>query len=240
MTYPHPYRAPSGDLDGPRHLRRDDPVAGGHGGRRAAGRPLADDYYRLSHHSITGARLVDGHVGDLGLAAALLGELLGEGAVVLQHGLVLARPGPLSSHSALTMGILERVHGEREPLPLVDWLKFLAGGAHRDVAERLLVGRHVTAFETGLLRKRTVYEPVDTNDWYWVGLDIANRLGEDRPMTIHQLLLAGLAAATNVLAAVMGERAGAERLGSRLAALPAAAQHLLHATRETVTDLAGL
>jgi hypothetical protein len=222
---------------GPRHLRSgeqqrfEQPAEPAH--------PLADDYYRLSHKAYGGGQLIDRGVLDVGLAAALIGELLHGEHIAFENGMII----PLRSHparSAATMAILEHIRAETDPLPVVDWLRFVATSAYDDVAQRLLLGRHVVAYDVGRIRKRRVYEPVNVNAWEWVRIDIANRINSGRPLTYHQLFLAGLAYVTNLLNLVMGHMSGADEVPDLLTNLPPADQALLQVIYQTVADLARL
>ena len=54
---------------------------------------LADDFWRLAHHDVSGKPRLNGRAAGLGLAAALLGELMWAGKIT-------ARDGRLCLHSA--------------------------------------------------------------------------------------------------------------------------------------------
>jgi len=97
---------------------------------------IADDLYLLAHHERTGRPHLQPRAVGLGLAGALLAELVLPGAIRIWRGLVIPGGGP-PPPDALAHTILSAVTGEREHHPVRDWLLFLARTAAGDVASRL-------------------------------------------------------------------------------------------------------
>lgn len=130
-----------------------------------AGRVLADDFYRLAHHDVTGKPRLHTRAVGIGCAAALLTELVNTRhinvadnrvAVVGQHP-----PADSLAHVVLDQLIAEagREHSVRT------WLAFLAGQAAEQVANRLLRAGHVRMEAARRLGRQTgvLYVPVDMN-----------------------------------------------------------------------------
>jgi hypothetical protein len=96
---------------------------------------VADELYLIAHHELTGrAHLAPRAVG-LGLAGALLAELVLAGAISIEAGAV-ASVWPDQAGDQLTAAVAARIAGEHIH-PVADWLAFLARSAPGDVAARL-------------------------------------------------------------------------------------------------------
>lgn len=109
-------------------------------GLRGTGR-LADDLYLLAHHETTGKPRLQPRAAGLGLAGALLAELMLAGRIRCWRGLIIpAGDGPAVESPAvddLAGRLLGLVTGEDEHRPGRDWLLYLAPTATGDVAARL-------------------------------------------------------------------------------------------------------
>jgi len=128
------------DRNAPRHHGH--PAAG----RDHLGRPLgaglagtglaADEVYLMAHHDLTGRPVLQPRPLGLGLADALLAELMLGGGIGLRYdGAVLAgRTWPADD---LGRRVRDQIAIEPEPRPLTDWLAYLARTAAPDVAARL-------------------------------------------------------------------------------------------------------
>jgi hypothetical protein len=97
---------------------------------------LADDLYLLAHHDVTGKPFVHRRALGLGLAGALLAELIFSDRVTISMGLVLVadRTLPRDELACIIVGLLTREHQEHQ---LRDWLTVLSAAAARDVPIRL-------------------------------------------------------------------------------------------------------
>jgi hypothetical protein len=94
---------------------------------------LADDLYLIAHHDRTGRLLLSPRAAGLGLAGALLAELMLAGAIQITAGTVTA--GPCPPGDALAAGVLGQVAAEQRH-PAQEWLAFLARTAPAKVAGR--------------------------------------------------------------------------------------------------------
>lgn len=108
---------------------------------------VADDLYLIAHHEVSGRPYLSPRAAGIGLAGALLAELLAAQppAVTLERGHVLplyrkngtpvaryARPeDPVTGH------VLDLVVAESPPRPVRDWLLFLGKTSAAQIAGRL-------------------------------------------------------------------------------------------------------
>ena len=147
----------------------------------------------MAHQDSTGRPYLQPRATGIGLAGALLAELL------LARGVSLSSDGTLRASGVappdqLTAQVQHQIAGEREPLPAGEWLQFLGRTAAADVARRLA--------EAGYLI-RTPRRPWRAERWVPADSDCAfmplNRarsaLDSSRLPTVHAAALAGLAAA---------------------------------------------
>ncbi|GII88993.1 hypothetical protein Ssi03_69830 [Sphaerisporangium siamense] len=181
----------------------------------------------------------------LGLAAALLGELMlaeriavhkVQGETRLQAGAPRQGEGAGAGHpehgrDMVTRAVLDHIVAEPSH-PFRTWLQFIARTAHADIATRMTAA--------GLLRPQRMrlssrYLPVDANQAAWpVGrLNLAVRRRE--PLNTQDRVLLGLLVATGVGRHVLWEH-NAAYLAQSAAGLTAPLQELLAQTEAAVGD----
>ncbi|MBT8228020.1 MAG: GPP34 family phosphoprotein [Dactylosporangium sp.] len=142
---------------------------------------LADEFFRLAHHDTTGRPLLHPRATGLGLAAALLGELLSERKIFIQEGRLYPwqRTPPTD---ALAHATLDQLLAQPQHTEVRVWLGFLSTSAYPDVAGRLWRAGHVRPVtERRLLRRDVVtYVPTDllTAAGPWIHLTSILRWGE--------------------------------------------------------------
>ncbi len=153
---------------------------------------LADDLYLMAHHEVTGKPLLQPRAVGLGLAGALLAELVLAGRIRVGPGGV-AVAGAAPSGDALADSVLALVHGEEQRRPARDWLLFLARTAAADVARRLAGSGYLTRVRHGWRGERWV--PVDAECAFVPLARVKSALSPSRPLNVHGAALAGLAAA---------------------------------------------
>ncbi len=122
---------------------------------------LADDLFRLAHHDRTGRPLLHASVAGLGLAAALLAELVVAEAIVIESDqvCVVSRTPP---PDVLAHTVLGQLAGEVAGHTVRTWLAFLSQTSRERVALRLLRSGHVRP-EAGrrlLTRSRSMCPPI--------------------------------------------------------------------------------
>jgi len=158
----------------------------------------ATDFWRLSHHERSGQPLAPQRIVAIGLAAALLAELLLEDRIGFHHDNVV----PVTEfppRDALTHQVLDQLNGEAR-LPVQVWLRHLAQTSYAAVAERMVRQRLVTEVEHRRLlgRSRVTYRPVDPNVAGWPAARLHMSLLHRRPFTEPDAVLAGLAKTTGL------------------------------------------
>ena len=153
---------------------------------------LADDLYLLAHHEVSGKPLLQPRAVGLGLAGALLAELMVLGKIrMMPGGVAVADPAPPGD--ALGASVLGSVSGEREQHAAQTWLLYLARTAARDVARRLARSGYLAPARRGWRGERWV--PVDAECAFAPLARVKSALNPSRPLNVHGAALAGLAGA---------------------------------------------
>lgn len=157
---------------------------------------LADDLFLSAHDDVSGRPRLPGRAAGLGLAAALLGELIMFRKVSLQRGhVVVVDRGPVPD--ALAHLVFEEVRREPEPSPVWDWLSYLARDSYDRVAQRMMREGLLTTGSRGFLRGGG-YQPVDLNAAAWPLVRLAQKLSRREDMALPDIVLAGLVRATGL------------------------------------------
>jgi len=179
---------------------------------------LADDLYLLAHNEVSGRAHLQPRATGLGLAGALLAELMLAGSIGLHGGQVMTA-GHAAPRDELARSVSSLVAGEPERRPARDWLLFLARTAAEDVAGRLE--------QSGYLTRATSWRAFGSRQWVPADPDAAFA----PLLRVKSALDPGLATAQNVTLAGLAVACG---LGRHLAAyLPDGAHRRIEdATRE--------
>ncbi|MBO4210665.1 GOLPH3/VPS74 family protein [Micromonospora echinofusca] len=198
---------------------------------------LADEFFLIAHHdSRAGRPRLNPVATGLGLAAALLGELVLSGHISLGAGLVtlVDRRPPAD---ALAHTVLDHIVHEPEHQAVRTWLNFLAQSAAGSVGERMTRNGTVRREESRrLLRTSVAYVPVDINAAAWPATRLRDLLDRPDPPTVPDGLLFGLVTATGLTREVLwaaGPRAH-HRLSVLIAALPPPLKELVMHTEAAV------
>jgi Golgi phosphoprotein 3 (GPP34) len=195
---------------------------------------LADQYFLIAHEDRTGRSRLHPRATGLGLAAALIGELVVHDRVRVFEGdlYVVSRepPGDALAHDVLDLLIAQPQHRE-----LRVWLAFLAQDAEIKVGERLLrAGIVEPVSRRGLRRSQTHYKPMSSqqrNVAAWAPVRLAEMLVHHRVMNLSDRVLAALVVATGLTRHVLWDLA-AHRQG--LAYLPVVVESLPDDLRQLV------
>lgn len=187
MTDPYVPRRPS------RQSALQDPTASGLNGTGL----IADDLYLLSHDDRTGRPRLRQRPLSIGLAGALLTELMLGDSIGLDRGGVLV---PRRRRPADDLGrrVQAQIAAGGTPRPARDWLLYLARGATKDVAGRLEQAgylEHVRSTIPGLSDR---WVPVDTNWAFAPVIRVRSALDPSRPLDPRHAVLAGLAWASGL------------------------------------------
>jgi Golgi phosphoprotein 3 GPP34 len=155
---------------------------------------VADDLYLMAHHEVTGKPFVQPRPLGIGLAAALVAELMRTGSVSLTaEGAAVRRDIPPGGE--LARQVQRVLAGERQPFPVREWLLFIARTAERDVASRLERSGYLTRVTGRVPWRPQRLVPVDA-DWAFAPLvRVRSALDPARPLPTHGALLIELAVA---------------------------------------------
>jgi len=185
---------------------------------------VADDLFLLAHHDVSGRPFLQSRATGIGLAGALLAELVLSGRIrVWADGVGQAdRALPDDGLAGWVLGL---VLTERERHAPRDWLMFLATTAEQDVATRLEQSGYLTETTSRRPWRAHRWIPVDSDCAFAPLARVRAALDPARPPTVHGVVLAGLATACG--------------LGSRLLpyAPPGARRWLDAAVRQLSPDL---
>lgn len=155
---------------------------------------LADDLYLLAHHEVTGRPHLQPRAAGLGLAGALLAELMLSGTIGLQSGwIVLAGGSPPGD--GLARAVLGLLAGEPEQCAVRDWLLFLARTSAADVALRLEQSGYLARVSSRRPWLGQRWVPVDSNCAFAPVSRVQSALAPSRHPSVQNMTLAGLAAA---------------------------------------------
>ncbi|WP_433828705.1 GOLPH3/VPS74 family protein [Actinoplanes sp. CA-015351] len=196
---------------------------------------LADQYYLIAHEDRTGRSRLHPRATGLGLAAALLSELVLEGRIgVADNELFIVDRHP--PRDALTHDVLDLLSAQSQHTDVRTWLAFLSQDAGLRVAERLM---RVGAVEMVTRRRmlgstQTLYMPNTArqrNAAAWASTRIANILVRGMDLNIADRMLVGLVVATGLTRHVMY---GFENYPHIYHALPAMISSLPNDLREIV------
>lgn len=153
---------------------------------------VADDLYLMAHHEVTGRPYLHRRAIGLGLAGALLAELVLAGSIRIRAER-LAGAGRVAPPDQLSRTVLELVLSERHPVP--DWLAFFARSAEREVAQRLERQRYLTQARSRGPWRADRWIPVDPDCAFAPLFRAQAALDPAKPVTPAGATLAGLAAA---------------------------------------------
>jgi hypothetical protein len=159
---------------------------------------LADEFFFVALDDRTGKLRLSPKVFGLGVAGALLGELLLAERITVEGDLVrvIDRRPPAD---ALTHTILDSLLAETATHPVRTWLIYLARAAPEQVADRLWRAGYIRREKTRRLwHAETIYPPTDINTAYGPTARLTHSLTTGRRLTWQEATLAGLVVATGL------------------------------------------
>ena len=162
--------------------------------------PLADDLFLTAHDTVKGKSLLSPATLGLGLAAALLGELVLWRRIDLRDGLITVLDDHPTTDPATT-AVLGQMLREERHRQVRDWIAFLATGVATDLVERRLA-------RTGLVHRqerrsllggiKVTFVPADSMTAGWPASRIRTAVGRGELLDIPDLVFAGLLLATGL------------------------------------------
>jgi hypothetical protein len=158
---------------------------------------LADDFFFAAHDDVNGRSRLSDRAAGIGLAAALLGELLLFRKITLERDVVVVIDRR-RVHDALVNGVLEEIIREPDARPVRDWLRYLGRNSYDWVAQRMMREGLVRIGETKRFRRTSGYRPVDLNSAAWPIVRVAQKLARQETIVLPDIVLAGLLAATGL------------------------------------------
>jgi hypothetical protein len=166
-------------------------VTGTLAGRLSGTGRIADELYLMAHHDRSGKPLLQPRAAGLGLAGALLAELLLAGTIgIWPDAVAVTGPAPPGEELAgLVAGLLER---EREQFPVRDWLSFLARIAAEEVARRLEQSAYLVP-AAGRPWRGARWVPVDADCAFAAVARVQSALRELDAAGAEEITVAGLA-----------------------------------------------
>jgi hypothetical protein len=199
---------------------------------------LADDFFLIAHDDRDGRSRLSPRVVELGLAGAMLGELVLEQRILVEGPRlrVLSREPPHDplAHTNLATMVAEAQHRE-----VRTWLLFLGRTAVEAVGQRLArVGLVEQVQVRRLLRSETRWLPTDVNLPTGRVVRLRRLLTGPDAMRVADATLAGLAEATGLTGHVLWERdpGGVRRLQLEITTLPPPLRDLILQVESAVGD----
>jgi hypothetical protein len=202
---------------------------------------LADQFFLIAHEDRTGRSRLHPRATGLGLAAALIGELMLEGRLRIIEGdlSIVSRqpPGDALAHDILDLLIAQPQHRD-----VRTWLAFLSQDAAVKVGERLMrFGAVEPVTRRKMLSTQTLYMPnteAQRNAAAWAPARLANLMVRGIEMSVSDRLLLGLVAATGLTRYVLWDfelhRQALLLMPSAVQSLPGDLRQLIEYTEASV------
>ena len=202
--------------------------------------PLGDDLYLAAHDNAKGRCMLSPATLGLGLAAALLGELvLWRRLDIRENSLVVIDNRPTADPA--TSAVLENLLREGQHRAVRDWIAFLATGVATDLIERRLAraGAVRRQEKRGLLGTKVRFVPTEPGLAAWPGTRIRIAATRGELLDSADLVLTGLVLATGLDQHVLVTLESRERdqlFDQMRRRLPAMLQHLVGHAEAAVGD----
>lgn len=202
--------------------------------------PLADDLFLTAHDSVKGKNLLTPATLNLGLAAALIAELVLWRRLDVVDGKILIIDDRPTGDPAAT-AVLDQLLREGHHRAVRDWISFLATGIASDLVERRLAraGLVHRQEKRGLLGTKVSFVPADSMIAGWPATRIRTYLGRGELLDVPDLVLAGLILATGLdqhVFITLGTRGRTQLFDQFRRRLPAMLQELVGHAEAAVGD----
>ena len=202
--------------------------------------PLADDLFLTAHDTVKGKCLLSPATLGLGLAGALLAELvLWRRIDVLDGKITIIDDRPTGDPA--TSAVLDQVLREGHHRVVRDWISFLATGIATDLVERRLArsGLVQRQEKRGLLGTKVSFVPTDSMTAGWPATRVRTFVTRGELLDVADLSLAGLILATGLdqhVFVTMEARDRAQLFDQIRRRLPMMLQELVGHTEAAVGD----
>ncbi|MER7276685.1 GPP34 family phosphoprotein [Dactylosporangium sp. NPDC000244] len=199
---------------------------------------LADDFFLIAHDDRDGKPRLSARAVELGLAGAMLGELVLEQRISVEgprlRVLSSEPPADPLAHTNLATMVAEVQHRE-----VRTWLQFFGFSAVEEVGTRLArVGLVEKTLVRRLLRSETRWLPTDINLPAGRVVRLRRLLTGFEPMRVADTTLAGLAEATGLTGHILWDRdpSGGRRLQHAISSLPPPLRDLILQVESAIGD----
>jgi Golgi phosphoprotein 3 (GPP34) len=201
--------------------------------------PLADEFFFVAHDVQTGKLRLQPRTAGLGLAGALLGELVLNGNVDVANGTLTVIDGQPLPEDDLGYRVLRQLTADRQQRSLRTWLAFFGQGALERVGVRLSRAGHVQVNKTRRPWGTVVrYVPTDLNMAVWPADRLNLLVSRGDPLDFPDAMLAGLVAVTGLTKQVWwdGDAVTLRNIAAAVASLPISLREILAHTEAAVGD----
>lgn len=199
---------------------------------------LADDFFLIAHDDRDGRSRLSARAVELGLAGAMLGELVLEQRITIEgprlRVLSSEPPSDPLAHTNLATMVAEVQHRE-----VRTWLQYFGFSAVDEVGTRLArVGLVEKTVVRRLLRSETRWLATDINLPAGRVVRLRRLLTGFEPMRVADTTLAGLAEATGLTGHILWDRdpSGARRLQHAISSLPPPLRDLILQVESAIGD----
>lgn len=197
---------------------------------------LADDLFCMAHEEHTGRALLNRRATELGLAGALIGELVLTDNLRVSSGMI-SIVGGQHPGDELSMEVLYQLYAERQHQSLRTWLAFLADGALERIGGRLARAGQVYE-KRARLGGKLRYVPVNSTRAAWPGVRLNRTVKRGELLPMFDATLAGLAVAVGLKKHVWWDMnpSTEQHLKAALASLPISLREVVAHTEAVVGD----
>ncbi|WP_162606682.1 GOLPH3/VPS74 family protein [Jiangella asiatica] len=200
--------------------------------------PLADDFYFIVHDVGNGRLRLNARAAGLGLAGALVGELILNKNLHVASG-TLSLTGADPPDDDLGYRILRQLSADQHNRSLRTWLAYLSQGAVERVAVRLTrAGQIEPETSRRLWRNSVRYLPVDPKVAAWPTDRLYGKVDRGDPLDFGDAMLAGLVAVTGFTKQVWwdGDAVTMRHIAAAVGSLPMSLREVLAHTEAAVGD----
>jgi hypothetical protein len=201
--------------------------------------PLADELFFVVHDVQTGKLRLHARTAGLGLAGALMSELVLNGNLDVANGTLTVIDGQPLPEDDLGYRVLRQLTSDRQNRSLRTWLAFFAQGAVERVGVRLTRAGQVQASKTRRPWGTVVrYVPTDLNAAVWPADRLNLLVSRGDPLEFSDAMLAGLVAVTGLTKQVWwdGDAVTLRNIAAAVASLPIPLREILAHTEAAVGD----